>query len=87
MSETVCFGRPGVERRTDLDWVRIGAFGLLTFYHVAVFYSPIPNRANSPRPQAWIQAPLLLTSPWRLLLLFIGSGAATRFMSAKESLR
>jgi len=40
MSETVVFGRPGAERRTDLDWVRIGPFGRLIFYHVAVFADP-----------------------------------------------
>jgi hypothetical protein len=70
-------------RRTDLDWVRIGAFAILIFYHVAVFYSPIPNIAHSPRTLAWVQVPMLFTSPWRLLVLFIVSGAATRFMSAK----
>jgi hypothetical protein len=26
------------ERRVDLDWVRIGAFGLLIFYHVGMLY-------------------------------------------------
>lgn len=70
MRETVVLGRPGAERRTDLDWVRIGAFGLLIFHHVAVFYSPIPNMANTPRPQAWTQVRRLLSSPWGLLLRF-----------------
>lgn len=70
-------------RRTDLDWVRIGAFALLILYHCTVFYSPIENMANSPRVLPWVQVPMLLTSPWRMLLLFIVSGAATRFMTAK----
>ena len=26
------------ERRIDLDWVRISAFGLLIFYHVGMLY-------------------------------------------------
>ena len=26
------------ERRVDLDWVRIGAFGLLILYHVGMLY-------------------------------------------------
>jgi hypothetical protein len=26
------------ERRVDLDWVRIGAFGLLIFYHLGMLY-------------------------------------------------
>jgi peptidoglycan/LPS O-acetylase OafA/YrhL len=33
----------GMVRRTDLDWVRIGAFLLLIFYHVGVVYAPGPN--------------------------------------------
>jgi glucan biosynthesis protein C len=70
-------------RRTDLDWVRIAAFGLLILYHCTVFYSPIQNMANSPRVLPWVQIPMLLTAPWRMLLLFIVSGAATRFMTAR----
>ena len=83
MSQTVIVSPAGGGRRTDLDWVRIGAFALLIFYHCAVFYSPTVNMANSPRVLPWVQVPMLLTNPWRLLLLFIVSGAATRFMSAK----
>ncbi len=26
------------DRRIDLDWLRIAAFGLLIFYHVGMFY-------------------------------------------------
>jgi glucan biosynthesis protein C len=70
-------------RRTDLDWVRIAAFGLLILYHCTVFYSPIENMANSPRVLPWVQIPMLATAPWRMLLLFIVSGAATRFMTAR----
>jgi glucans biosynthesis protein C len=74
---------PGVLRRTDLDWVRIGAFGLLIFYHVGVFYAPGPSAvgATSPRTLPWLLIPMLVVNPWRLLVLFIVSGAATRFMS------
>ncbi len=32
------FAPHGTERRIDLDWVRIGAFGLLIFYHVGMLY-------------------------------------------------
>jgi glucans biosynthesis protein C len=72
-------------RRTDLDWVRIGAFGLLIFYHVGVFYAPGPSAvgATSPRTLPWLLIPMLMLNPWRLLVLFIVSGAATRFMSDK----
>ena len=72
-------------RRTDLDWVRIGAFLLLIFYHVGVFYAPGPTAvgAISPRPLPWLVIPMVLVNPWRMLVLFVVSGAATRFMSDK----
>jgi glucans biosynthesis protein C len=72
-------------RRTDLDWVRIGAFLLLIFYHVGVFYAPGPTAvgATSPRPLPWLVIPMVLVNPWRMLVLFVISGAATRFMSDK----
>jgi glucan biosynthesis protein C len=72
-------------RRTDLDWVRIGAFLLLIFYHVGVFYAPGPTAvgAVSPRPLPWLVIPMILVNPWRMLVLFVVSGAATRFMSDK----
>jgi hypothetical protein len=37
MRVTQGFGEANAFRRTDLDWVRIGAFAILIFYHVAVF--------------------------------------------------
>src|ERR1700742_1689511 len=69
-----------VNRRTDLDWVRIIAFGLLILYHIGMFYVPWDWDVKSPRIVEWLQIPMQLTSPWRLLLLFIVSGAATNFM-------
>lgn len=72
-------------RRIDLDWLRIIAFGLLIFYHVGCFYFAWPWHANS-KYASWSIAPLLqLTTPWRLLLLFVISGVATRFMIDKMS--
>jgi hypothetical protein len=73
------------ERRADLDWVRIIAFALLIGYHVMCFYSKVTphNQALSPRTYRWLTAPMLALSPWRLLILFIVSGAATRFMADK----
>ncbi|HEY2678070.1 MAG TPA: acyltransferase family protein [Steroidobacteraceae bacterium] len=79
----------GAIRRTDLDWVRIGAFLILILYHVGVVYAPGPNAVGSfsPRPLPWLVVPMTLVNPWRLLVLFVVSGAATRFMSDKMSPR
>lgn len=68
-------------RRYDLDWIRVGAFLLLILYHVGMFYVPWDWHVNSPRPQAWLEPAMQLTNPWRLTLLFLVSGAATRFLA------
>jgi hypothetical protein len=80
-------GAPQDSRRTDLDWLRIAAFGLLILYHVGVFYAPGPSAVGawSPRVLPWLIVPMLALNPWRLLLLFIVSGCATRFMADKMS--
>ena len=70
-------------RRYDLDWIRIGAFFLLILYHVGMFYVPWDWHVKSPQPVAWLEPVMLLTNPWRLTLLFLVSGAATRFMADK----
>ena len=70
-------------RRYDLDWIRIGAFFLLILYHVGMFYVPWGWHVKSPEPVAWLEPVMLLTNPWRLSLLFLVSGAATRFMADK----
>lgn len=83
--EAIVSTAPNHERRLDLDWVRIIAFALLIWYHVTSFYAAITphNQALSPRVYDWLLVPMLALSPWRLLILFIVSGAATRFMADK----
>ena len=76
-----------IDRRTDLDWLRIGAFGLLILFHIGMFYVPWEWEVKSPRLVPWLEWPMEWTAPWRLLLLFVVSGAATRFMSARLASR
>ncbi len=71
------------DRRVDLDWLRIAAFGLLILYHVGMFYVSWGYHVKSSHASSTIEPLMLLTNPWRLLLLFIISGAATRFMLDK----
>ena len=73
------------ERRPDLDWIRVGAFFLLILYHVGMFYVPWGFHVKSPHPVEWLAPVMMLTNPWRLTLLFLVSGAATRFMADKAS--
>jgi hypothetical protein len=71
------------ERRVDLDWVRIGAFGLLIFYHVGMLYVSWGFHIKSVHRIPALEPLMLVLNPWRLALLFLVSGAATRFMWAR----
>lgn len=73
------------DRRYDLDWLRIIAFALLILYHCGMFYVTWDWHVKSSRASEAIEPLMLLTSPWRLTLLFLISGAATRFMADKLS--
>jgi acyltransferase-like protein len=72
-------------RRIDLDWVRIGAFGLLILYHVGMFYVPWNWHIKSGHPVTALELLMLALNPWRLALLFLVSGVATRFMLRKSA--
>jgi hypothetical protein len=68
------------DRLTELDWVRIAAFGLLILYHVGMFYVPWDWHVKSPLPVPALEPWMQLSSPWRLSLLFVVSGAATALL-------
>jgi hypothetical protein len=73
------------DRRYDLDWLRIAAFALLILYHVGMFYVSWDWHVKSSRAGETIEPLMQLINPWRLTLLFLISGAATRFMADKLS--
>ncbi|TKW78321.1 MAG: acyltransferase, partial [Bradyrhizobium icense] len=73
------------DRRVDLDWVRIAAFGLLILYHVGMFYAPWNWHIKSAQPVTALEPLMLALNPWRLALLFLVSGVATRFMLRKTA--
>lgn len=69
------------QRLPFLDWVRVGAFGLLILYHVGMFYVSWDWHVKSQHAGFLIEPLMLLSNPWRLSLLFLISGVATRFMA------
>ncbi|WP_417611634.1 acyltransferase family protein [Parasphingorhabdus sp.] len=73
-------------RRYDLDWLRIIAFGLLIFYHCGMFYVSWSWHVKSRFASDAMEPLMMLTNPWRLTLLFVIAGAATRFMADKMTL-
>jgi len=78
--------RAATERRIDLDWVRISAFGLLIFYHVGMLYVSWGFHIKSAHRISALEPLMLVLNPWRLSLLFLVSGVATRFMVRKYAL-
>lgn len=73
----------GAGRRLDLDWIRIGAFGLLILYHTGMLYVSWDFHVKSADRLRELEPLMLLLNPWRMALLFLVSGAATRFMLGK----
>lgn len=77
----------GSERRYDLDWLRVIAFGFLIFYHIGMFYVTWGWHVKSPHAGPWLEPVMALINPWRLPLLFLISGIALRFAIDKSRLR
>lgn len=76
---------PGADRRIDLDWLRIAAFALLILYHIGLFYVSWGWHVKSSRASDALEPLMRLVNPWRLDLLMLISGVATRFMADKVS--
>jgi hypothetical protein len=74
-----------MERHYGMDWLRIGAFGLLILYHIGMVFVPWGFQVKTDQPMAWVEIPMLLTNPWRLTLLFVVSGYASRALFAKSA--
>lgn len=66
-----------------MDWLRIGAFGLLIFYHIGMIFVPWDFHINAEQPVEWLEYPMLALNPWRLPLLFLVSGFASRNLLQK----
>lgn len=74
-----------MERHYGMDWLRIGAFGLLILYHIGMVFVPWGFHVKTAEPLVWTEIPMLATNPWRLTLLFVVSGFASRALFAKSA--
>ena len=72
-----------MQRHCGMDWLRIGAFALLIFYHIGMVFVPWGFHVKTAHPAAWVEIPMLFTNPWRLTLLFVVSGYASRALLSK----
>jgi glucans biosynthesis protein C len=75
--------RPTETRKYFLDWLRVLAFGALIFFHVGMLYVTWHYNLKSPRLYPAIEPWMNALSAWRLALLFLISGVASRFLIDK----
>ena len=73
-----------LERHYGMDWLRIGAFGLLILYHVGMVFVPWGYHVKTEQPAQWAMLPMLATNAWRMPLLFAVSGFATAMLLARQ---
>jgi hypothetical protein len=60
-----------LQRRYELDWLRVLAFGLLIFYHIGMYYvSNWGFHIKSQHQSERLQIIMLWSSQWRMSLLF-----------------
>ncbi len=75
--------KPSAERLYFLDWVRILAFFLLIVYHVGMYYVSWDWHVKSVHANDALEPLMMLSSPWRLSLLFLVSGVASGYMATR----
>jgi hypothetical protein len=72
------------QRHYGMDWLRIGAFVMLIFYHVGFSFTPWGYQTPTRGVVSWAEIPLLGLNAWRLALLFAISGYASAALLAKD---
>lgn len=66
-----------MQRRHDIDALRVIAFGLLILYHVGMAYvAEWDFHIKSAYLAEWLQWPMIFLNRWRMPLLFVISGVA-----------
>lgn len=75
-----------MDRRHDIDTLRVIAFALLILYHVGMVYVVDWGfHIKSPTLLAWAEWPMVLVNRWRMSLLFLLSGIALGLVLAGKS--
>lgn len=71
------------ERKYFLDWLRVSAFGFLILFHCGMLYVTWRYNLKSPRLVPQIEPLMNALSAFRLALLFLISGVASRYLIAR----
>jgi hypothetical protein len=71
-------------RHYGMDWLRIGAFGLLILYHIGMVFVPWDFHVKTAHPIDGVAVPMQAVNAWRLSLLFVVSGYASRAIFLRD---
>ena len=77
-----------VERRHDIDWLRVIAIGLLLIYHIAIIFQPwamFIGFIKSDESLVVLWQPMTMLNVWRIPLLFFVSGKGLYFAMRKRN--
>ncbi len=77
-----------MERRYDIDWIRVLTIGLLLIYHITIIFQPwgvFIGFIQSEKPIGWIWPPMSMLNVWRIPLLFFVSGMGVYFALRKRN--
>lgn len=79
-----------IERRYDIDWIRVIAIGLLLIYHTVIGFQPwgfligfITNSENI----LWLWKPMTMINVWRIPTLFYVSGMGVYLALQNKNLK
>lgn len=76
---------PTQDRRSDLDWLRVLAFGLLIFYHGGMAFSGWDWHVTDGDSLPWLREIMRFMNRWRMPLLFAISGATIMLALGRRS--
>ncbi|MCC3861462.1 acyltransferase family protein [Pseudemcibacter aquimaris] len=74
------------KRQHFLDWVRVLAFAYLVFFHTGMMFVDWPFHIESGHDSSLLRSFMMLTSQWRMDLLFLVSGVAISVMMTKMTM-
>ena len=74
-----------IQRRYDIDWIRVIVFDVLIIYHIGMFFVPWDWEIKNNETIEWIKWPMIFINRWRLSILFVISGIGTWFALSRKS--
>ncbi|PIB35969.1 acyltransferase [Reichenbachiella sp. 5M10] len=78
-----------MERRYDIDWLRVIAIGLLLIYHIGIAFQPwgtLVGFIQTDQTLTWLWTPMSMLNVWRIPFLFFVSGMGVAFSFRKRTL-